>query len=232
MINNFFFVALPYISIVFFFGGVIYRMFSGFKGWFRGKWDLTVRGDFLWTTRSTGFFSRTTIGPAALSLHWGIIILFFTHIIGFIGGAYHNPTLVNFFRWVGMFGGILFFYGVLWALIRRFSIPQIRAMSTVEDYLVLILLLVISGLGLYQSAVKLIFGISYSVGPWMGSILTLRPDPSLIARAPLLNKLHIIIALIFFAYFPFTKLVHAITFPIDYAWRPYITFRKLSALKR
>ncbi|HJO76727.1 MAG TPA: hypothetical protein QF658_04135, partial [Pelagibacteraceae bacterium] len=45
-------------------------------GRYRGKWDLSVRGDYLWTTRSTGFFGRASIGPASLCLHWGLIILF------------------------------------------------------------------------------------------------------------------------------------------------------------
>jgi nitrate reductase gamma subunit len=232
MWDNFLFIGLPYISITLFFGGIIYRGFSASMSRHRGKWDWTARGDYLWTTRSTGFFGRASIGPASLCLHWGIIILFFAHIVGLIGGAYKLASWVDFFRWVGLAGGILFFYGIVWALVRRITNPQVEAMSTPDDYIILLFLIFISGLGLYQSAVQLVFGISYSAGPWLGSILKLQPDVSRIAGAPLINKLHIIFALLFFAYFPFTKLVHVISYPFGYITRPFISMRKYVALKK
>ncbi|MDP7558842.1 MAG: respiratory nitrate reductase subunit gamma, partial [Candidatus Marinimicrobia bacterium] len=79
------------------------------------------------------------------------------------------------------------------------------------------------GLGLYQAAVKLVFGISYSAGPWLGSIIALQPDVTMIAGAPLTNKLHIIVSLIFFAYFPFTKLVHVASYTFGYINRSFIS---------
>jgi nitrate reductase gamma subunit len=201
-------------------------------GGHRGKWNWTVRGDYLWTTRSTGFFGRASIGPAALCLHWGIVILFFAHLIGLIGGAYGLASWVDVFRWVGLGFGILFLYGVVWAFVRRVTIPQVNAMSTADDYVILLLLALIAGLGLYQSGVALVFGVSYSVGPWLASILELQPDTSMIAGAPLINKLHIITALVFFAYFPFTKLVHVISYPFGYSTRPFISMRRYTGVKR
>ncbi|MDP7484314.1 MAG: respiratory nitrate reductase subunit gamma, partial [Candidatus Marinimicrobia bacterium] len=102
MWDNFFFIGLPYITIILFFGGIIYRGFSGMMSGHRSKWDLSVRGDYLWTTRSTGFFGRASIGPASLCMHWGILILFITHVVGLIGGAYNLASWVDFFRWVGL----------------------------------------------------------------------------------------------------------------------------------
>ena len=232
MWDNFFFVGLPYISLVLFFGGLIYRGFSNFMSRYRGEWDWSVRGDYYWTTRSTGFFGRASIGPASLAIHWGIIMLFIAHLIGVIGGAYNLSSWVNFFRWVGMAAGLLFLYGVTWALIRRITIPQLRAMSTAEDYIVLILLILIASFGLWQSLVAQVWGISYSVGPWLASIFKLQPDPTLLKNVPLVNKLHIIFALIFFAYLPFTKLVHFLSYPFDYFTRPFIVMRKFVALKK
>ncbi len=229
---NFFFIGLPYVTITLFVGGVIYRSFSGAMSGHRGKWNLSARGDYLWTTRSTGFFGRASIGPASLCLHWGIIILFFAHIAGFIGGAYNLASWVNFFRWAGLGAGIIFSYGIIWALARRIIIPQVKAMSTPDDYIILVFLIIIGGFGLYQSAVELVFGISYSVGPWIGSIFRLQPDISMIAGAPLINKLHIIFALLFFAYLPFTKLVHVFSYPFGYITRPFISMRKYVALKK
>lgn len=232
MWNNFFFIGLPYIAGLLFFGGILYRGFSGMMSGYRGKWDWTARGDYLWTTRSTGFFGRASIGPASLCLHWGIILLFFAHLVGLIGGAYNLTSWVNAFRWGGLLGGILFLYGVVWAFVRRITIPQVKAMSTPDDYIILLFLMVISGLGLYQSAVERVFGISYSAGPWLGSILKFQPDVSKIAGAPLVNKLHIIVALLFFSYFPFTKLVHVFSYPFGYITRSFISMRRYSGLKR
>ena len=232
MSDNFFFIGLPYITIIVFFGGIIYRGFSRALSGHRGKWDWTVRGDYLWTTRSTGFFGRASIGPASLCLHWGVLILFVAHLVGFVGGAYNFAAWVEFFRWVGLAGGILFLYGAVWALVRRIVIPQVKAMSTPDDYLVLLFLIVIDGLGVYQAAVELVFGISYSAGPWLGSIIALQPDVTMIAGAPLTNKLHIIVSLIFFAYFPFTKLVHAGSYPFGYINRSFISMRRYVALKK
>ncbi len=232
MWDSFFFIGLIYITIMLFFGGIIYRTFSGIMGGYRGRWDWTVRGDYQWTTRSTGFFGRASIGPASLCLHWGIIVLFFAHLAGLIGGAYNLASWVDFFRWAGLGSGILFFYGIVWALVRRITIAQVKAMSTPDDYIILLFLVFISGFGLYQSTVELVFGISYSVGPWLGSIVKLQPDISMIAGAPLINKLHIIFALLFFAYLPFTKLVHIFSYPFGYITRPFISMRRYVALKK
>jgi nitrate reductase gamma subunit len=232
MWDNFFFIGLPYITITLFFGGIIFRGFSGMMSEHRGKWDLSVRGDYLWTTRSTGFFGRASIGPASLCLHWGILILFIGHLAGFIGGAYNLPSWVDFFRWTGLGGGIIFCFGVVWALVRRIIIPQVKAMSTPDDYIVLVFLILIGGFGLYQSSVEMVFGISYSAGPWIAGIFQLQPDVAMIAGAPLVNKLHIIFALLFFAYFPFTKLVHVFSYPFGYITRPFISMRRYVALKK
>ena len=229
MWDNFFFIGLPYVSILLFLVGIIYRSFSGIMGRYRAKWDLSVRGDYLWTTRSTGFFGRASIGPASLCLHWGFFILFIGHLVGFIGGSYNLGSWVEFFKWTGLGGGIIFLYGVSWALFRRIFIPQVKAMSTPDDYILLIFLILIAGLGLYQVAIKMVFGISFLAGPWIASIFTLQPDISAISGAPFINKLHIIIAFAFFAYFPFTKLVHFASYPFGYINRPYVSMRSKRA---
>lgn len=232
MVDNFFFVALPYIALLLLIGGSAYRAFTGVKTAFRGTLAWSARGDLLWTTRSTGFFGRASIGPAALTLHWGLVILVVTHVLGFVGGAGNWPLLIDFFRWAGMFGGILVLYGASWAFARRLIVPQLRAMSTLEDHIVLLFLIVITGLGLYHSAVQLAFGVSYAVGPWLVSLITLQPDGGLIAGASLVVKLHMITALLFLAYLPFTKLVHVFSYPFGYVTRPYISMRSYVGLKR
>jgi nitrate reductase gamma subunit len=232
MFDNFFFVGLPYITLLLFIGGSVYRAFTGAKTAFRGHLSWSARGDLLWTTRSTGFFGRASIGPAALALHWGLIIVLAAHLVGFIGGAGNWPLLIDVFRWSGMVGGLLVFYGASWAFVRRLTAPQLRAMSTLEDFIVLFFLIIISGLGLYHSAVKLAFGVSYAVGPWLVSVFTLQPDVGLVAGTSLVVKLHMIVVFVFLAYCPFTKLVHLFSYPFAYVTRPYISMRSYVGLKK
>lgn len=232
MLDDFYFVALPYIAILLFVGGPLYRAFTGAKTAYRGRLAWSARGDLLWTTRSTGFFGRASIGPAVLCLHWGLLIVIAAHIVGFIGGAYGWSNWVDFFRWVGMFGGVLLLYGASWAFVRRLMSPQLRAMSTREDLTVLLFLIVITALGLYHSAINVAFGMSFAVGAWLAGLLTLQPDSSLVAGAPLLVKLHMIVNFVFLAYLPFTKLVHLFSYPFAYITRPYISMRSYVGLKR
>jgi nitrate reductase gamma subunit len=232
VLDNVLFVALPYITLLLLVGGSAYRAFTGTKTQFRGRLAWSARGDLLWTTRSTGFFGRATIGPAALGLHWGLLIVIIGHVAGFIGGAYGWSSWVEFFRWTGLFGGVLVLYGLVWALARRLASPQLRAMSTFDDYAVLAFLITITGLGLYLPITRFSFGVSYAVGPWFASVFQLRPDATLIAGAPLLVRLHMIVAMIFLAYLPFTKLVHAFSFPFGYITRPYLSMRSYVGLKR
>ena len=232
MHNNFFFVALPYIALLLFIGGPVYRAFTGVKTTSRGKLAWSARGDLLWTTRSSGFFGRASVAPGALCIHWGLITVVVTHAIGFIGGAGGWSPLIDFFRWGGMIGGLLLIYGAAWAFVRRLAMPQLRAMSTLEDYVVLLFLIIMAGFGLYHSVVQVAFGVSYAVGPWLSSLFTLMPDGGLIASAPLMVKLHMISVFIFMAYFPFTKLVHVFSYPFAYITRPYISMRSYVGLKK
>jgi len=232
MLDHFLFVGLPYVALLLFIGGSLYRAFTGFSTAFRGKLAWSARGDFLWTTRSTGFFGRASVGPAALSLHWGLLVVVAAHAVGFIGGAAGWSEWVELFRWAAMFGCVLLLYGATWALVRRLTMPHVRAMSTSDDYIVLLFLIVVTGLGLYHSAVQLAWGVSYAVGPWLGSLFTLQPDPTLVAGAPLVIKLHMIANFLFMAYFPFSKLVHVFSYPFAYMTRPYIAMRSYTGLKR
>jgi hypothetical protein len=65
----------------------------------------------------------------------------------------------------------------------------------------------------------------YVVAPWFASIWAFSPDPELMEGASLLTQVHVFLALTLFAYFPFTKLVHFWTLPVNYFVRPYQVMR-------
>jgi nitrate reductase gamma subunit len=202
--NNFLWGVFPYLCILLFFIVPIIRM---------------VTRPYAWSTRASGIFSRQLLGVASTIIHWGLVLLLIGHVVGLIGGVLGSAAAVEFFFWSGLIGGILLIVGSSMALLRRIVSAQVRAMSRPEDYIVQCFLIAIVGIALYQVLVHRIFGITYTTSSWTASLWTLSPQPELMESASFLSKLHVFLALLFFAYFPFTKLVHFWTFPVNYLVR-------------
>ncbi|HLF13966.1 MAG TPA: respiratory nitrate reductase subunit gamma, partial [Bacteroidota bacterium] len=55
--------------------------------------------------------------------------------------------------------------------------------------------------------------------PYLWSLLTLDPNISFVTALPWMVKLHIVCAYVMIAFFPFTRLVHALVVPNPYLWR-------------
>lgn len=200
----------PYLCFVLFFGVAIMRMLTR---------------PYAFTTRASGIFGKRVLGISMHLFHWGILIVLLGHLVGWMGGMLGLPGWIEFFFWSGLIGGVSAILGSAVALVRRFTNPEVRAMSQIDDYTVHMFLIAILGIGLYQVVVDRIFGLAYTAAPWFASIWMFAPQPELMASASLLTKLHIFLALTFFAYFPFTKLVHFWSLPINYFVRPYQSMR-------
>ncbi|MBI2929427.1 MAG: respiratory nitrate reductase subunit gamma [Verrucomicrobia bacterium] len=180
---------------------------------------------FGFSTRATSMFNRDVLGLASLTLHWGILTVFVAHLAGFIGGLLGLAGWITFFYWAGLIGGFVTLFGSIVALARRVAVAEVRAMSQWDDYLVHLFLVALLSLGLYQVVVDKIFGVAYTASSWLSSVARFNPQPELMASASLISKWHVFLALSFFCVFPFTKLVHLWTFPINYFVRPYQSMR-------
>ena len=201
----------PYIAFTLFFAVPIIRM--AFR-------------PYSFTTRASGLFNRRVQGYAMHLFHWGILAVLLGHIAGFVGGSLDLEVWVDpIFYWLALIGGLMTLVGSVIALIRRIVVPEVRAMSQVDDYLVLVVLIAILGIALYQVVFQQIFGFVYAVAPWFASIWAFSPEPELMEGATLLTQIHVFLALTLFAYFPFTKLVHFWTLPVNYLVRPYQLMR-------
>lgn len=209
--NEFLFAVLPYIALTLFLVVPVIRRISG---------------GFTYTTRASGFIERQSMGIAALCFHWGIFALFAAHLLGLIGSLATKSSFIDWFHWLGLIAGSFVVYGFALALIRRILIPEMRAMSQPDDYVVLVLLLIIVCSGLYPVIADKSFGLSGIVGPWVKSLYwTFSPETAGMASLPVLAKVHISTALVLFAYFPFTKLVHMWSYPFRYFVRPFQSMR-------
>ncbi|MBK5964582.1 hypothetical protein CCR95_10920 [Thiocystis minor] len=203
--------VFPYVALTLFFVVPFIRM---------------VYRPFGMSTRASGIFlGRDILGLAAHLLHWGIFLVFFGHLAGLIGGILGWGAWVGAFFWMATLGGLAAIAGSIIALARRIQVPEMRAMSQPDDYAVHLFLIAILGIAIYQALVHRIWGVSFTAGPWFASLWRFSPQPELMASAPLLTKLHVLLAFAFAAYFPFTKLIHAWTLPVNYFVRPYQVLR-------
>jgi nitrate reductase gamma subunit len=99
------------------------------------------------------------------------------------------------------------------------------------DYLTYLLLTVLIVLGCWMTfAHNLITDDPYnyrpSIGVWWRSIFYLNPNVAAASGAPIVYQVHAIIAWLFWAAFPFSRLVHAWSIPLQYVGRPYILYRR------
>jgi nitrate reductase gamma subunit len=211
--NTLLWVGFPYLAMILFFVVPVIRM---------------AYRPFGITTRASSMFNRQVLGLASLLLHWGIILLFVGHLVGFLGGLRGSDLAVSWFYYLGLAGGVMAIVGSTIALIRRFTVPEVRALSQVDDYLVHVFLILIIGLGLYQSLIQQIWGAAFAGSAYFASLFRFQPEPELMAGAGLLTQIHVLAGFALAAYFPFTKLIHVWTYPINFAVRPYQSVRTLA----
>jgi nitrate reductase gamma subunit len=217
MLNNFIFVALPYLAIALVLLVTPYRFFSN---------RLT------WSAYSTQFLERKFLFWGINPWHYGIIPVLAAHILGFFfpgpikAFLGNNQTLVA----VESFGlglGIFSLVGCLLLILRRCNSPKLKRVTFASDWLILYLLAFQAGTGIYIGYF-LRWGSSWylhTAVPYLWSIVSFNPQLEYVADFPLVFKLHAASAFLIVALLPFTKLVHLLYLPIDFLKDPPILYR-------
>lgn len=96
------------------------------------------------------------------------------------------------------------------------------------DYLALILLGIIVLLGISLTLwVQLTTHYDYreTVAIWFRGIFAGNPNVAAIESAPIMYQVHAAAAWAIFLVWPFSRLVHAWSYPLWYLWRPHIVYR-------
>jgi Fe-S oxidoreductase/nitrate reductase gamma subunit len=212
-------------AIVFLVG--VYKWYRFVSTGRRDEERLDNLGSRIWLMLKDGFaFVRLYVREAKMGimhilLLWGFILLFIGTLI--LTVAERSP--VNFFK--GTFylvheflmdtAGIAFLLGLAIAIANRYGLKPSRFEKRWErandDGLVLILLVVIGILGFLVEGMRIAIGIeAYTayIGAVLGSIL-----PWDLTAYRFLWSAHSILALIFIAVLPFTKLAHIIAAPLN-----------------
>ncbi len=211
-INNLLLTYLPYIALSVFFFGLITRLFMMNK---------TVQAE------STQLLADQKVKLGSNLFHIGIIMVFFGHLTLFIPAwLYHLVMTTETKRIIaltmGSTFGIIAVVGMSILVVRRFNSPRIKHNSSIQDYFIIILLLVEAVLGLSSVGGTLTSPIEKyaALSDWAQAIVTFQPD----AGAILINhsiqyKIHIVTGLLIFMIFPYTKLMHILVFPFEYLLR-------------
>jgi len=223
----FWWVGLPYLTLGIFVVGHIWR-------W---RYD-----QFGWTSRSTQLQERRLLKWGAPIFHYGTFAAIGGHVIGILIPASVTEFLgipENAYRWfsagAGTLAAVLVIGGIVVLAGRRLLVPRVRATTAPVDYVALILLLIVVLTGIAPTIGINLFGSGYdyrtTVAPWFRGLFTGQPNVSAIATAPLIYQVHATAAWVIWAVWPFSRLVHAWSYPLWYLWRPYIVYRSKRATR-
>ncbi|WP_328817911.1 respiratory nitrate reductase subunit gamma [Nonomuraea cypriaca] len=214
-------VIAPYVTLVIFIGGLIWRY----------KYDR-----FGWTTRSSQLYESPLLRVASPLFHYGLLFVIVGHVIGLLVpvrwtnaiGVSNDAYHVNALLWGGVAGVVTLVALGLLVYRRRVNGPVFTA-TTVNDkimYLVLAAAIVTGVVTTVAGFDPSVVSYRTTVGPWFRGVLTLQPDTVAMGNASGLYKLHTLVGMALFVLFPVSRLVHALSAPLGYLFRPYIVYRR------
>ena len=227
-VNEYLWVVGPYVAITIFVVGHVWR----------------YRVDkFGWTSRSTQLLESRWLAWGSILFHYGALAAIGGHVLGilvpvqmttFIGLTEDRYHLLS--AGAGTVAGVACAAGLVILVVRRLKFPRVRVTTGYADMAVYLLLIVIIGIGLYETIWFSALGGGYdyrtTVAIWFRGLFTLSPHPALMTSAPLVYQLHAAIAWLLFGLWPFSRLVHAWSLPFQYLGRPYILYRSRYAAAR
>ena len=194
--------------------------------WWRYRYDK-----FGWTTRSSQLYESRLLRIASPMFHFGILVVVAGHFIGLVipeswtqavglsDHAYHLQAVI-----LGSIAGLATLLGIALLIYRRRTTGPVFLATTANDktmYVVLLAAIVANyvpphwvpawwgGLQLPRDGVGL-------VPVDLGAAAARRPD----GRGADVHQVHVVIGLLLFCLWPFTRLVHVFSVPIAYLFRP------------
>ncbi|MET9243625.1 respiratory nitrate reductase subunit gamma [Nonomuraea sp. NPDC003709] len=213
-------VVLPYLTLLVFVGGLIWRH----------RYDK-----FGWTTRSSQLYESPLLRVASPLFHYGLVFVIVGHVTGLLipvswtdaigvsNAAYHLNALV----WGGL-AGLVTLVGLALLIYRRRATGPVFMATTANDkamYAVLAASIVAGVVTTVAGYVPSDVSYRTTVAPWFRGIFILQPDAAAMRQADVLYKVHTLIGMALFVLFPFSRLVHALSAPLGYLFRPYIVYR-------
>lgn len=212
-VDSVLFIAFPYVAVTLAIVVTLFRYFTD---------------RFSYSTQSSQFLESRALFWGSVPWHYGILVILMAHVVAFLfQGAWAslvaNQTTLYVLELIGLALATAALLGLTLLVIRRVRTARIFVVTSTMDWVLLAALLAQVALGLW-SALFFRWGgdwFLFTAAPWLESLITFDPDTSFVTSLPWVVKLHMLGGFAIIAIFPFTRLVHVITVPVTYLWRPY-----------
>lgn len=217
MLDAVLFVALPYLAVATAIVGGIYR----------------YRSDrFSYSSFSSQFLDNKTLLFGSVSWHYGILLILGAHVIGALApglwqGVLADRNRLYFLEITGLALALFAIVGLVLLILRRLGNARVFRVTTAMDWILLAALLAQVVLGFWV-ALFYRWGSDWylhTAVPWLVSLVKFKPEIQYVSVLPWVVKVHMLGGFVIIALFPFTRLVHVVTYPFSYLWRPYQVVR-------
>nr|WP_136250009.1 respiratory nitrate reductase subunit gamma [Ningiella ruwaisensis] len=218
-----FFGIYPYIATgIFFLGSLI-------------RYD---REQYTWKTKSSQILSNKRFRIASILFHVGIIMILLGHFAGLVlpWEIWHALGISLAVKQViamgiGGFFGAVCAIGLTMLVYRRLFDPRIRANSSAMDTGILLLIYLQLIVGMFTIVIStghMDGAVMYNLMSWSRHILTFRPTEAVefISTVHPVYKFHVTLGITLFVLFPFSRLVHIWSVPVQYVRRNYQVVRQ------
>lgn len=207
------FVAFPYVAVVL---AVLF-------GIYRYRSDR-----FSYSSFSSQFLENRQLFWGSVPWHYGIVIILLAHLLAALfPGAWAQliaaPVRLYVVEVIGLALALLTLLGLVLLILRRLNSARVFAVTSAMDWALLVALLVQVALGFWV-ALFYRWGSDWylhTAVPWLFSLVTFQPQIQYVTALPWIVQLHMLWGFFIILLFPFTRLVHLVTVPITYLWRPY-----------
>jgi nitrate reductase gamma subunit len=213
---------VPYIAIAIFVAG----------HWWRYRHDR-----YGWGARSTQLLESRTLRYASNIFHLGVLAAIGGHVLGILipiswtravgvpDESYHVLSAVG-----GITAGTAVIVGLLLLIYRRARFARVRVTTTRMDLLVFALLAIGIATGMWATLdSNLGHEVHYreTVAPYFRSLFAGDPQPDLMVGGgvPFIFQFHVVFVWLLYAAWPFSRLVHAWSIPVDFFRRSPIPYR-------
>ncbi len=213
MLDTVLFAAFPYVAVVL-------AILVGISRY--------VTDRFSYSSQSSQFLENRALFWGSVPWHYGILTILLAHLLAALfPGAWAAliaaPVRLYVLEVTGLALGLITLVGVALLILRRLRNVRVFVVTSVMDWALLAVLLVQVGLGFWVALVYRWGSDWYlhTAVPWLVSLLAFHPQIQYVTALPWVVKLHMLGGFLVVALFPFTRLVHLVTVPITYLWRPY-----------
>ena len=202
------------------------------------SWIRYDREQYSWKASSSQLLEKKQLRLGSILFHVGILGIFFGHLFGLLTPLelWHmlgvEASLKQLVAMVagGLFG-LICFAGLSILIIRRLSNSRVRASSKKMDIIILLLLyaqLVLGLISIFVSMGHLDGKEMTKLMLWAQNIMTfdMIDAAAYISDVHWIFKAHVLLGMTLFMLFPFSRLVHMFSVPLQYLTRQHQIVRK------